>query len=64
MSGTGNGPSKKVDDRVLELVIEITGQGSSGIESVNGCDFGIARTYVLKQGCVSSIVQCNTTLLK
>lgn len=38
MSGTGGGPSKKYDDPILELVVEITGRASTGITNIEDCD--------------------------
>lgn len=38
VSGTGGGPSKKYDDPVLELVVEITGRASTGITNIEDCD--------------------------
>lgn len=45
MKGTGGGPSKKMDDPVLELVADITGRGTSGIENVEDCDGDVMSMY-------------------
>lgn len=46
--GTGGGPSKKFDDPVLELVAEITGRGTTGIENVDDCDTDTMGMFTAK----------------